>query len=365
MAVARKVLSPGRVLRVAARDQAAAGRAHVKLVCLPAEAELINAEGTRVRMPVQGPRRAGRDRFARAAGQAVRRRSAGRRSRRLRSRRARDAGAAVSLARRARAAATRWPRRRVPCMSIMNMPPLPYLARIPGPRRRRAARLLHRSDGVGRLRSRADDAVQPRPAGVPSAGGKGQRAAGEPADQLQGRRGSTRTRTRRCCASCEADIEAARFDTGGGTIELPVKLKVHDRCSCRSPSGHAADRQLSLRPAGRACARSRRRSTPTSSSRARSTNGCASCAVALGAAGSDLVPFEKYADAARRRLRSPSSAARALAAGAPNIERVDLLVQAIAAQKGMRSDADRRGRRRTVDRWIARNRSQSAAPVTR
>ena len=30
------------------------GRAHVKLVCLPAEAELINKEGTRVRMPVKG-----------------------------------------------------------------------------------------------------------------------------------------------------------------------------------------------------------------------------------------------------------------------------------------------------------------------
>jgi len=48
------------------------------------------------------------------------------------------------------------------------------------------------------------------------------------------------------------------------------------------------------------------------------------------------VPFEKYA-AAAQSLGSPSSAARALDAGAPNIERVDRLVQAIAAQKGMRS----------------------------
>jgi hypothetical protein len=36
-------------------------------------------------------------------------------------------------------------------------------------------------------------------------------------------------------------------------------------------------------------------------------------------------------------LVRPSSAARALFAGAPNIERVDRLVQAIAAQKGMRN----------------------------
>ena len=55
-----------------------------------------------------------------------------------------------------------------------------------------------------------------------------------------------------------------------------------------------------------------------------------------GAHEKDLVPFEKYA-AAAQGLQSPSSAARALHAGAPNIERVDRLVQTIAATKGMRS----------------------------
>ena len=58
--------------------------------------------------------------------------------------------------------------------------------------------------------------------------------------------------------------------------------------------------------------------------------------VKLGASRDDLVPFEKYAAAAQVLVR-PSSAARALFAGAPNIERVDRLVQSIAAQKGMRS----------------------------
>jgi hypothetical protein len=60
--------------------------------------------------------------------------------------------------------------------------------------------------------------------------------------------------------------------------------------------------------------------------------------VALGANVKDLVPFEKYA-AAAQGLLTPSSAARALYAGAPNIERVDRLVKTIAAQKGMRLDA--------------------------
>ena len=56
--------------------------------------------------------------------------------------------------------------------------------------------------------------------------------------------------------------------------------------------------------------------------------------VSLGADEKDLVPFEKYA-AAAQSLGSPSSAARALPRGAPNIERVDRLVQTIAKQKGM------------------------------
>ena len=38
-------------------------------------------------------------------------------------------------------------------------------------------------------------------------------------------------------------------------------------------------------------------------------------------------------------LANPSSAARALFGGAPNIERVDRLVQAVAASKGMRHPA--------------------------
>jgi hypothetical protein len=54
----------------------------------------------------------------------------------------------------------------------------------------------------------------------------------------------------------------------------------------------------------------------------------------LGARAADLVPFEKYAEAARDLVR-PSSAARALFAGAPNIERTDMLVQRIGSGFGM------------------------------
>jgi hypothetical protein len=54
----------------------------------------------------------------------------------------------------------------------------------------------------------------------------------------------------------------------------------------------------------------------------------------LGANPADLVPFEKYAAAANGLVR-PSSAARALNNGVPNIERTDRLVQQLGAQLGM------------------------------
>jgi hypothetical protein len=53
----------------------------------------------------------------------------------------------------------------------------------------------------------------------------------------------------------------------------------------------------------------------------------------LGADPTDQVPFEKYAKAAESLLK-PSSAARAVAAGAPFIERVDLLVKLISHELG-------------------------------
>ncbi|WP_428929043.1 ketopantoate reductase family protein [Marinibacterium sp. SX1] len=56
----------------------------------------------------------------------------------------------------------------------------------------------------------------------------------------------------------------------------------------------------------------------------------------LGADPADLVPFEKYARAADGLLK-PSSAARAIDGGADAIERVDLLVKLIADQVGVSS----------------------------
>jgi hypothetical protein len=64
----------------------------------------------------------------------------------------------------------------------------------------------------------------------------------------------------------------------------------------------------------------------------------------IGARRDDLVPFDKYA-AAAERLVNPSSAARAIAAGAPMAERVDKLVQLIGRQYGLSHPA--------IDRTVA------------
>jgi hypothetical protein len=58
-------------------------------------------------------------------------------------------------------------------------------------------------------------------------------------------------------------------------------------------------------------------------------------------------------------LVTPSSAARALANGAPNIERVDKLIQTIAAGQGKRLEAID-NTVALVDGWVERNRKKAA-----
>jgi hypothetical protein len=129
-------------------------------------------------------------------------------------------------------------------------------------------------------------------------------------------------------------VEAARFDTGAGRIELPVKLKVHE--SVFVPLAKWA---MLLAGNYRCLTKDGIRSIKEAvHSDLEATRAIYSYVVqlcmALGADEKNLVPFEKYA-AAALGLASPSSAARALDAGASNIERVDRLVQAVGRQKGM------------------------------
>jgi hypothetical protein len=129
----------------------------------------------------------------------------------------------------------------------------------------------------------------------------------------------------------EADIEAARFEG----MALPVKLKVHDsvfvplaKWAMLLAGNYRCIQKDGIRPIKEAV-----HSDPDASRAV--YDFVVKLCVSLGADPKDLVPFEKYA-AAAQSLLTPSSAARAVAAGAPNIERTDRLVKLIGAQKGMR-----------------------------
>jgi hypothetical protein len=156
----------------------------------------------------------------------------------------------------------------------------------------------------------------------------------------------------------ESDIEAVRFDAGGEKIELPVKLKVHESVfvPLAKWSMLLAGNYRCVQKDGM---RSIKEAVHTDIEASRSVyEWVVTLCTSLGADRNDLVPFEKYANAAQS-LGGPSSAARALAAGAPNIERVDRLVKTIAAQKGMRSAVVDQTVA-LVDGWLDRNRRKAA-----
>jgi hypothetical protein len=134
----------------------------------------------------------------------------------------------------------------------------------------------------------------------------------------------------------ETDIDAIRFDSGGKKVELPVKLKVHDsvfvplaKWAMLMSGNYRCVTRDGIRPIKEAV------HSDIEASRTM-YNWVVQLCTDLGADPKDMVPFEKYANAASSLL-SPSSAARALYAGAPYIERVDRLVQLVARQKGRSS----------------------------
>jgi hypothetical protein len=304
----------------------------VKLVCLPAEVDAINSGGTRVRMPVKGReglvevhswklpgklsaegpgsiKPSGYDLVA-LAMQEPQYRSAG----------VRELLDAIAKA-------------KVPCMSIMNMPPLPYLARVPGVDVN-GCRSCYTDPKVWDSFDRALMTLcSPDPQAF--------RPPEEKVNVLQVRLPTNFKSARfpsdahtAILRKLEADIEAARFDK----MELPVKLKVHD--SVFVPLAKWAMLIAgNYRCVTKEGIRTIKDAVHTDIGTTRAVyNWVVNLCVLLGAKETDLVPFEKYA-AAAQSLGSPSSAARALYGGAPYIERVDRLVQTIAAQKGMRLPA--------------------------
>ena len=132
----------------------------------------------------------------------------------------------------------------------------------------------------------------------------------------------------------EKDVDAARFDTPEGKIELPVKLRIYD--SIFVPLAKWAMLLAgNYRCVTKDGMRTAQEAVHSDLETSRSVyNFVFDLCVKLGANPADLVPFEKYA-AAAESLTRPASAARALQNGAPNIERADKLVQLIAKAEGL------------------------------
>ena len=198
----------------------------IHLVCLPPEAELINAEGFRVRLPVRGRaepvvldsrKLPGKVTAGGAAGvnpadydlvglcmQEPQYRSAG----------VRELLDAVAKS-------------RVPCMSIMNMPPLPYVKRIPG--------LDSESLRPAYTDPTVWDSFDPATMTLNSPDPQAIRPPEEKVNVLMVTLPTNfkvarfdDDKSTAILRQLEKDVEAARFDTPEGKIELPVKLKVHD-----------------------------------------------------------------------------------------------------------------------------------------
>ncbi|MBM3225801.1 MAG: hypothetical protein FJZ47_18650 [Candidatus Tectomicrobia bacterium] len=326
------------------------------LVCLPAEADLINSEGAIVRMPVKG-----RDGLVTINSQHLPGKlSAGgttafqpaehdlvvlaMQEPQYRTPSVRELLEAVASA-------------RVPCMSIMNMPPLTYLRRLPN-LKADACRGCYTDPSVW-------DMLDPALMTLCSPDPQAFRPPEDKVNVLQVRL-PTNFKAAQFASEAHtamlrqlaADIDAARFDTGESKIALPVRLRVHDsvfvplaKWSMLIAGNYRCVQADGVRSIQEAV------HSDLAASRAIYDWVMQLC-ITLGAAEQDLVPFDKYAEAALL-LVTPSSAARALAAGAPAIERVDRLVQTIAAQYGMHADTVDQTVT-LVDTWLETNRQKAA-----
>jgi hypothetical protein len=215
---------------------------------------------------------------------------------------------------------------KLPCLSIMNMPPLPYLKRIPAlaemdlEQAYTNAQVWERfKPGLVSLCSPDPQAFRPpeEAANVLHVGLATNFKAAAFADEAHNK----------ILRDLEADIDAVKLDGQ----DVPVKLKVFD-----SPFVPLAKWSMLLTGNYRCITpndpRSIRDAVHSDLTLSKSIyEHVDAVARRLGAEAQDQVPFEKYAKAAESLLK-PSSAARAVAAGAPFIERVDLLVKLISHQ---------------------------------
>lgn len=243
---------------------------------------------------------------------------------------------------------------RVPCLSIMNMPPLPFLKRLPG---------LDVSMLTDAFTDAAVwDAFEPGLVTLCSPDPQAFRPPDEAANVLHvglptnfkaaAFEDPAHTAMLRELAD---DIDAVRLDDQ----DVPVKLRVFDslyvplaKWSMLLTGNYRCVTATGSRPIRDAV----HADLDASAAIYRDVDAIAR---KLGAAAEDQVPFEKYARAAEGLLK-PSSAARAIDSGATAIERVDKVVQLIGRAVGITNpEIDRTVE--TVDKRLVANAAKAAA----
>ena len=328
---------------------------NVKMVCLPKEVELFNSEGSIIRMPIKGkddlieihskdcpgdlsadgPESINPTKYDLIvlAMQEPQYSSP-------------DVGVLLQKVAKSK----------TPCMSIMNMPPPPFLKRFD-------------SLDVNVLSSCYKDAslwdeFDPSLFTLCSPDPQAFRPFNDKLNVLQVRlptnfkaarfNSDKDTEVLQCLQN---DIENIRFSISDkDKIELPVKLKVYDsifvplaKWAMLISGNYRCVQQNEMLPIKEAVHSNIVETTKI-------YDWVVDLCISIGGVASDFVSFEKYARAALS-LESPSSAARALDNGATAIERVDKLVQAIALQKGKKLDTlDTTVS--LVDTWLGKNRAK-------
>jgi hypothetical protein len=217
----------------------------------------------------------------------------------------------------------------LPCLSIMNMPPLPYLKRIPALKDMDLEEAYTNAQVWERFKPGLVTLCSPDPQAF--------RPLEEAANVLHvGLPTNFKAaifedeRHNKVLRELEADIDAVTLDGQ----DVPVKLKVFDslfvplaKWSMLLTGNYRCITQYEPQSIRDAVHDDLELSQAI-------YDHVDTIARRLGADPQDQVPFEKYAKAAQSLLK-PSSAARAVASGAPFIERVDLLVKLISHQLGV------------------------------
>ena len=247
-------------------------------VCLPAEADLINAEGFRVRLPVKGRK----DPVVLDSRKLPGKVTAG--------------GAPASIPKdydlvglamqepQYRSPGVRElldavAKSRVPCMSIMNMPPLPYVKRIPGlnydalkPAYTDPTVWDNFDPGAITLCSPDPQAIRPPDEKVNVL------LVTLPTNFKVARFDSDKSTA--ILRQLEKEIDAVRFDPGDGTQDRIAGETARARLDLRAAGqmGDAAAPAITAASPRTACAPRRKRCTPISRNRARSIISSTTCA---------------------------------------------------------------------------------------